>query len=174
MPVFELSPKYQKAIYNKYTIIDHIHLLDVDHNFGILETQLAKTKKDYYHPTDRYIIEHFDTDYYLPDFPYGLSLYNLFTVFKRLDIPLFTMLLATNSFGIEQEVVALSPDPTDQPTVVCTFVNHAEHYRDVTISADEITVPGLCMMAGVRRVHRNAMYRFLERESLLDLIAVSK
>ena len=172
----EITSEYLAVLNNKYKIIDHVNLLSVDFDFALLEKFLNKTKKSYYQANERYIIEHFDTDYYLPEFPYGLTLYNLFIAFKKLDIPLFTMLIITNSFGIEHEINALAPDCNDRPTVITTFISHLHYtneYCNVDVDAKEITVPGICMMSR-SRVHRHALYNFFERESLLDFLAVTK
>ena len=59
----EITPEYLAAIKNKYKIIDHVNLLSVDFDFALLEKFLNKTKKSHYQANERYIIEHFDTDY---------------------------------------------------------------------------------------------------------------
>jgi len=170
-----MTPAYQKAIYAKYSIVLHLEFKMFDYNFDILEQHLLSIKKDQFFHNDRIIIEHQDCDYYLKDFPYGVGLYNLFTAFKKIDIPLFTMLLFTNHFGIEQEVKKLAPDPNDRPTVIESFItktHYAEKYQPVELSSDQIQRPGLCMM-GNHRVHRHVMYRFLEQEQLLSCVATS-
>lgn len=172
----ELTPEYQAALYSKYKIVDRIKLLTVDYDFKLLEEWLIKSKKDFYCQNERYIIEHFDTDYYLPEFPYGVSLYNLINAFKKIDIPLFTLLIVTNSFGIKDEINALIPNPADNPTVIYTFISqlhYTNNYNDQLVDADKITIPGICMI-GRPRVHRHALYNFFANNQLLNLLAVSK
>ena len=139
-----------------------------------MENHLATIIKPSYNSDDRIIIDHFDTDYYFEGFDYGLGIYNLFTLFRKLDIPLFVMLLVTNHFGITAEINQLAPDPQDRPTVIETLVSsihYAENYQDLNIDADNISIPGLCML-GAPRVHRHAVFRFIESE-LADQIALS-
>jgi hypothetical protein len=170
----ELTNEYKNLLQSKYSILDHVSICAFDHDFPLLERWLGRNKKSIYNANDRIIIEHFDTDYYLSGVNYGLALYNLFTVFKKLDIPFFTMLIVTNHFGIEQEIKQLALDPYDRPTVIETFVStlhYTNNYQDQGIDADSIIRPGLCMM-GTGRVHRHAMYRFIESK-LQDHVAVS-
>jgi hypothetical protein len=84
------------------------------------------------------------------------------------------MLIVTNHFGIGQEIEQLTSDPYDQPTVIETFIStlhYTNNYQDLDINADCIIRQGLCMM-GAGRVHRHAMFRFIESK-LQDQVAVS-
>jgi len=171
----ELTDEYKDFIYSKYNVLGNIRLIANDSDFENVEKMLSTMKKDIHLPTDRIIIEHFDSDYYLPEFPYGLTMYNLFTAFKKLDIPLFTMLLVSNSFGIEKEVQQLIIDTNDCPTVINTFISwyhYTNQYQEIEIDADEIIMPGISMM-GHARAHRNALYHYIESNSLLDKVAVT-
>jgi hypothetical protein len=170
----ELTDKYTQALKSKYSVLGHFSLLAFDSQFPVLEQRLSLLKKDVYSANERIIIEHFDTDYYLPNFPYGLSIFNLFSIFRKLDIPLFTMLIVTNSFGISQEVNQLSPDPNDRPTVIETFISNKHYtdcYQNCDLDADSITIAALCMM-GQSRVHRSAVYQFIKAQ-IMDQVAVS-
>ena len=170
----ELTEDYINFLSTKYNVLGGVHLVRHDSNFDRIETMLSSLKKNHHPHNDRIVIEHFDTDYYLPEFPYGFTLHNLFTAFKKVDLPLFTMLLITNHFGIKKEVEKLIDDPGDCPTIIETFIStchYTNNYRDIEINTDEIVMPGVSMM-GVRRVHRNAFYRYAESNNLLDCIAI--
>jgi hypothetical protein len=170
-----MTAAYCDAIYAKYSIIGHLEFKQFDHDFNILEKHLQLIKKDQFSHNERIIIEHQDCDYYLKDFPYGIGLYNLFTVFKKIDIPLFTILLFTNHIGISREINALAPDVHDCPTVIESFItktHYSNNYQPIQLEVDQIQRPGLCML-GQPRVHRHAMYHFLEKENLLPLVATS-
>lgn len=170
-----MTQAYRKAIGKKYSIMAHIEFKNFDADFKVLEKQLLLIKKDSFANNERIIIEHQDTDFYLPEFSYGLGLYNVFTAFKKIDIPLFTMLLFTNHFGIAQEVNRLAPDPNDRPTVIesfITFKHYSNNYQPIDLDVDQINMPGLCML-GASRVHRHAMYNFLRDENLLPVVATS-
>jgi hypothetical protein len=171
----ELTNEYYDYLSSKYNLLGNTHLTLVDYRPCLLETKLAAIKKEQYEPNDRFIIEHFDTAYYLPEFFYGIVLYNVIVAFKKLDIPLFVLLLVTNNFGVSAEIDLLAPDPIDRPTVISTFISIAHYtnnYQDMTIDVNDITMPGLCML-GQSRVHRNALYRLFKNNKLLDRIAVA-
>jgi hypothetical protein len=170
-----MTQRYRDIIYNKYRVVLHLEFKQFDHDFAILEEQLRSIKKQSFAPNERIIIEHMDTDYYCDELACGLGLFNLFTAFQQVDIPLFTMLLFTNHFGIQREIDVLAPNASDRPTVIETFINkihYTNDYETLPLDQDQIQRPGLCMM-GHPRVHRHAMYRFLEKENLLSLVATS-
>ena len=170
-----MTQGYRDVVYNKYRVVLHLEFKQFDQDFTILEEHLRTVKKQSFDPDERIIIEHVDTDYYFNEFAHGLGLYNLFTAFKQVDIPLFTMLLFTNHFGIQREVDELAPDTNDKPTVIETFItktHYTNNYRPILLNQDQIQRPGLCMMSQ-GRVHRHAMYHFLEKENLLPVVATS-
>jgi len=171
---YELTENYKTALQSKYCVLDNFSLARFDSNFELLEKHLSNIVKSKYDPCDRIVVDHFDTDYYLNGFPYGLGLHNLFTVFRKLDIPLYVMLLVTNHYGIAREVNCLAPDPCDRPTIIETLISNLHYagvYNDHNVDADMISIPGLCML-GQGRVHRHAIFRFIESE-LMTHIAVS-
>jgi hypothetical protein len=170
----EITEDYRNFLTTKYNVLGGIHLVRHDSNFDHIEAMLLKLKKEYHPFDDRIVIEHFDTDYYLPDFPYGITLYNLFTAFRKVDLPLFTMLLITNHFGIGKEVEKLITDPNDCPTIIETFIStyhYTNYYQDIEVDTDKIIMPGVGIMGG-NRVHRNALYHYIDNNKLLDRIAV--
>lgn len=168
-----MTQGYRDVLYEKYKILGHIEFKTFDKDFTVLEDFLHLIKKDYFEPNERIIIEHVDTDYYLPEFPYGINLYNLVTAFRKVDIPLFTLLLFTNNFGISKELAQLAPG--EHPTVIETFIidpHWTENYQDVKVNADNIEMPALTML-GHNRSHRNVLYHFLKENNLLDQVAVT-
>jgi hypothetical protein len=172
-----MTEQYCNVLYKKYNVLGHFQFKQFDSNWIQFESYLESIKKNVYEHHDRYIIEHQDTDYYiLNDFPYGFWLYNLINVFKNLDIPLYTILLYTNHFGISKEIDRLAPDINDRPTVIETFITNTHYsnsYVDTPVEIDDIEIPAICMMGGTKRVHRFALFRFFEKYNLLDRIATS-
>jgi hypothetical protein len=169
----EMTDEYRNAIYSKYNIVSHTSFLNFDQDILSLEDYLLKSKKDSFNHNDRIIVEHMDTDYYIPDFPYGVTLYNLIKAFVRLDIPLFTLLLFTNHFGIEKEVLELLPNQEDKPTFIYSFISKGHYsgqYTDHDIDSNSIEIPALSMMAA-GRVHRDVISNFLLKNNLLDVVA---
>ena len=172
-----MTDQFQHAIYRKYNILDHFEFKEFDADWLNFESHLRSIRKDVYEHNDRYIIEHQDTDYYIEQtFPYGIGLYNLINMFKNLDIPLHTMLLFTNHFGISAEINRLAPDVNDRPTVIETFItntHYSSNYIEPEINSDAIEYPAICLIGGTRRVHRFALFRFFEQHHLLNTVPTS-
>ena len=84
------------ALAAKFNILDKFALPTIDHDFQAVADRLLQTKKEVFAPDDRYLISHFDTDYYLPSCPYGLSMFNLVRTFLHNDISLSMLILITN------------------------------------------------------------------------------
>lgn len=168
-----MIPAYRNVLYKKYKILGHLEFKMFDQDFSILEKYLIKHKKEQYDFNERFIIEHIDTDFYLPDFPYGFNLYNLVYAFQSADIPLFTLLLFTNHFGIKKELDRLVP--TESPTVIETFIvstHWTTNYAPVEVNPDAIEIPAISMV-GQNRPHRNTLYHFLKTHNLLDVVALA-
>lgn len=166
---------YRSVLYKKYNILGHVEFKYFDQNFLLLEEYLLARKKSQFDPRDRFILVHMDTDYYIKDFPFGISFYNTFTAFKKLDIPLYTMLFFTNHFGIEREIDKLVDDPADRPTVISSFItttHYSNNYTPVDVDADSIVMPALSLM-GSTRSHRFGLYNFLQENDLLTHTAIS-
>lgn len=170
-----MTENYKSVLYSKFDILGHFEMKWFDSDWPSLESHLHSIRLDHYTPRQKYIIEHFDTDYYHPDFKNGFWITNLISAFKHVDIPLHSLLLFTNHFGIEQEIHSLAPDPNDRPTVISSFIvkpHYSNEYKLIDIDADAIDLPAICIM-GRPRTHRNAMYRFLQKHNLLEKVAAS-
>jgi hypothetical protein len=157
---------FLQAIKEKYNVVDMFDLHGYELRLDLLEQKLKSIKKTTFDVQDRIIVVHFDTDYYLHN-EFGLTLANLFTLWQRVDLPLYTLLLYTNHIGVGKEVDIICQDrhPKDRPTLIETFINPA-NYSDLTYSTepelnvDTIEYHGLSMM-GAPRSHRFALYNHL-------------
>ena len=165
-----LEADCQVLLEQHYNLIDVIGTKSFDcGKIDSLIQRLSASQKTVYEPTDRYVIVQFDTDFYWHG--HGVNLNNLFTVWRDLGIPLYTMIFYTNHFGISQEIEQLCKysHPNDRPTVIETFVNPGNYdprgYQETDIDIDRIDTQALCMMAGSARSHRYATYN-----SLKDLV----
>ncbi len=56
------TPKILAAIQEKYELLDIINVIDIDHNFSMLEERLLNIKKESFAPNERILINHTDTD----------------------------------------------------------------------------------------------------------------
>lgn len=157
---------FLSVLHKKYNVLDIFSLLQFDQDFASLKRRLQLIKKNQFAATDRIIINHFDTDYYIHN-QYGINLINLFTVWKDLDLPLYVMLIYTNNIGIGQEIKLLCQHhcPMDQPTLFETIIDPLHYSADTYIQEPDINIEqienhGLCLM-GAPRSHRYALYNHL-------------
>jgi|APSaa5957512535_1039671.scaffolds.fasta_scaffold08608_5 hypothetical protein len=177
-----LSPNAQIFFNKKFNIIHIFDLGLIDHDFDILKQHLQKTKKKQYQPDDKYLIMHYDTDYYLPGCSYGLSIYNLIKTFVESDIPFSTILFITNHVGIKQEFLTLIPKLEHRynfPTIVDNCVTcltsasiASSSAIDIPLNTSKINKNAICML-GVQRPHRNVIFNFIKKNRLLDKIATA-
>jgi|TARA_B110000211_G_scaffold109362_1_gene126880 hypothetical protein len=175
------TPKILAAIQEKYELLDIINVIDIDHNFSMLEERLLNIKKESFAPNERILINHTDTDYYDKKIlKYGLILYNILYTIMKIDIPCFTILFYTNNIGVSKEVMSILDDfnyPTvGRPTIIESFLTNL-HYNpkacnDLPIRAQEIKFSALSMM-GASRSHRYSLYNYLNKNNLLDSVKVS-
>tara|TARA_R110000868_G_scaffold60116_1_gene184181 strand:- start:225 stop:785 length:561 start_codon:yes stop_codon:yes gene_type:complete len=154
-------PSYVDEIFREnYNILGRISFLDFDYDFNILFDFLSDLKKESYGPNDRIIIEHFDTDIYIPECSVGINLRNFFTVLHSVDIPEFVILLYTNHIGIRTEVQQLSKEKVSGPTVIETMLSNL-HYDNTALIDNQLDITSikynaLCMMH-LSRSHRHAL-----------------
>lgn len=175
-----LSDNLRELIKNSYTIIDEIDITSVDNNFKLLSDRLASTKKLKYNDDEKYVIVHYDTDYYLPHARYGLSMYNLTKTFMELDISLSNVIFVTNHKGIKKEFKLLMPDNNyDMPIIIddclSCFATHSvliNTMQDIPNNFDKISKHAICMI-GNKRVHRNIVYNALTASNLLNKVVTS-
>jgi coenzyme F420-reducing hydrogenase gamma subunit len=176
-----ISRGFIDALSSKFNLLDIIELPEVDSDFELLATRLAKTKKTHFNSKDRYLIGHLDTDYYLPSCPYGLSMFNLVRTFLHNDISLNLLILITNHKNIKKEFEILIPTEMQEhnfPTIIdnCLTVNNTVrlglNQQECNVDESSIVKHGVSMI-GVNRIHRNMLYNMLVERNLLDAYAVS-
>lgn len=175
------TPKILAAIQKKYKLLDNIQVVDIDHDLNLLEERLINQKKDEFASNERILINHTDTDYYDKKIlKHGLTVYNVFTIIKKVDIPCHIILFYTNHIGISKEITNildnLNHSAEDRPTVIECFLNNLMYSTsacvDLPINAQDIKYAGLSMM-GATRSHRHSLYNYLNTNNLLDSVKVS-
>lgn len=156
-----------ELLQSRFNIIATIEFLDFDHDYSVLEKWIQDHRQDSYAADDRFVFTHFDTDYYINN-QYGVTLHNLFTIWERNNIPFYTMLINTNHFGISQEIdqILRFHSEQDRPTVIETLLNRIHYpdqaYDQADLAVDDIEYHALCLCAGSRRSHRQALYSHLQ------------
>ena len=177
----DLSEVFVSALQKRFNLLTLIDIDNIDENWDILKDILVQTRKEIYQPNDRYVIVHSDTDYYLPECPYGLSIFNLVRTFLHNDIPLNTLLLITDHKGIRKEFELLIPDEMHEhnfPTIVDDCLTALVNTRigmnqeETHFKESDIVKHGVSMI-GIPRIHRNMLYNQLREQNLLDTYAVA-
>ena len=167
----------QHTLERKFNVIKYFNMMDLDRDWSKAESMIMHTRQDHYDSNDRYIIEHYDVEYYLPHCPYGLTLHNLIRLFVHCDIPLWTMLIIT-PVDIQSEMQYIVPDGVnDQPQVLqglnyVTTMNRGSADTDVDLNIDQIDTHAVTML-GKARTHRNIVFRHLQQNQLLDNVMTS-
>jgi hypothetical protein len=148
---------------------------EIDHDWAAVAAWLQGMHRDQFDPADRIIVVHQDSDYYLPN-GYGINLNNLFETWTDCNIPVYTMLLYTNHFGIAQEIEQICQwrKIQDRPTIIEAPITEypGANFPDPVLAADQIVLHAVSMMAGSPRSHRFALYNHLQHLSP-DYLAVT-
>ena len=162
-----IDPGLEAELTGAFNIIEQFETKQFDcGNMDFLISRLKATRKETFDTLDRYVIVHFDTDFYWHG--HGINLNNLFSVWKSLDLPLYTMIYYTNHHGITEEINKLccSSHVKDRPMVIETLINLINYqprfYENFDANIDSIDRHGLCMLAGSQRSHRGATFNHLK------------
>lgn len=163
----DIDPEFLTILKQQYNILDIVCMNNYDYKFEKLKDRLESIKQSEFGSNDRIIIMQFDSDYYIYN-QYGINLFNLFTVWKEVDLPLYLMLFYTNTHGIKNEIefICQNYHSADQPTVIETFINPA-NYSDNTyinepdLCVEQIEYHGMSLL-GAHRSHRFAVYNHLK------------
>jgi len=178
---FEIKESLFNLLSSKFNIITALNLRDLGISYdsmNVFRSDLMKVHQKHYSNHDRILISHMDTDYYDSNYPYGIWISNLIRTFNEFDIPLFTLIIITNHYGLKNEVNMLTTGNRKfKPLVIETLLSDAllgNYNNNVNklINSNNIQYSGLCMM-GQSRSHRNAMYNFINNESLINNVALS-
>ncbi len=175
-----ITRKYYEKLKSIYNIIGHLHFKEFDHDFHILSDYLLSIANNKFGVTDRIIIEHIDTDFYMTNNnSVGINLYNLIEAFLKTDTPLYTLLIYTNHFGIKPEIIRILGDKYDDndfPTIIESFIASPHYpisFDNNDINNDTINKHAICMMKGTGRSHRFAFYNKLNELNLLNKVVTS-
>lgn len=141
------------------------------------EHMLANTRKDPFDDRDRYVVIHWDTDYFLPGVPYGLCMHNLIRSFQYADIDLKRLVMVTTDLGgAENLLCQIRPlaHSDSLPTVINIAGNggpypHTKGINELDVSS--IEKHAVCLMR-MERVHRNVCYHRIEQAGIKDRIVI--
>ena len=175
------SKKFLNYLDSKVNIIDLIVLKHYksDNDYILLKNRLALTRKKKFENNDFYLISHFDTDYYLPGCPYGLIMYNFVRTLQELDISLSKVIIVTNILNLLSEIKNIIPVEKQQynlPIVIdnCLSTEKYLYYDNlVDIKISTNVKKHAITLLGRERVHRHALYNFINDNRLTDKVITS-
>jgi len=173
-----ISKELEDKLSENFNILDKIRLYDYQHNWKLFVERINKTRKPEFAHNDRYLIDHHDTDYYMPHCPYGLAMFNFTRTCLNEDIPMHTVIIVTNHIGLKKELKLLLPDHSGQPTIIDKCFTAFKNIRSginlpkFDHHVHQITKHGISMM-GLPRAHRHILFRQLKERHLLNKYAVS-
>jgi hypothetical protein len=177
-----LSLNVRNVFNESFNILGEYDLVCTDYDFDILKRLMSDTHKNVYNSLDKYIVVHYDTDYYLPNCNYGLTIFNLVKTFEELDIPLHTMIFVTNHNGIAREFKELIPKEEIEfnfPIIIDNYLtcfsvasSISSLALSVPLNIDSVTKNAMCLM-GCKRIHRNIVFNSIKDNDLLNSIATA-
>lgn len=161
-----MVPELLETLKTNFNIVGHVEFKQFDNNWDFLTNFFRRTHKQMFDVNDRYIIEHQDTDIYIPECSVGINLRNFFEIARKEDIPFYTILIWTNHLGIQKEIDSICKHrhPLDRPTVIesfCASTHVTDHYLDFAMNIEHIQYHSLSML-GAPRSHRYALYNALK------------
>lgn len=157
--------------YDIIAVVDPVETAD-----NSLFNDLLQAKRSIYHPNEKILVWHYDTDFYVVG-KYGIQLYNFFEYIRMLDISPSVFIFMTNHHGIEKEIENL---------INHNYYNHDRVNDDIKIWAnnyirfwcpedpielevksDLIQAPFICL-CGKQRSHRVFFLCLLAELGILD------
>jgi hypothetical protein len=167
------------TILNEHFVYDKIFdLFDYDTNLEKLYAELAKLKKERYDINYRFIFLHYDTDYYIYLNTPGILLTNLQTVLTKLDIPNYFCLIVTNHTNLEQELIYLQKNLTNDHSAIGVIVSQLQNchvtkpLKDIDTNSEAIKNNYCCFNYSCRG-HRTALISLLYYKDFLKYGTVS-
>ena len=151
----------------------------------MVKAQLLKSKLDSYTPNDRYVIFDSDTHYYVDGCSYSLTWYNIIKTFLDTDIPLNSIIVAHNGYGLLQQLLELIPKDLQEQNCVPHVIDQksnvwlddhlsrfVEKFNKEKPVVNNINKHAVTMM-GAQRIHRNILLNHIKEKQLFNKIAVA-
>ena len=161
------------AILKKYFEFDQIfNLVEYDSDMSRLYHDLLLLKKESYHPTYRFIFQHWDTDYYITVDQPGLTLRNLQRILVSLDISNYFCLILTHQ-DIDNELEVLRKEETVDDCAIASIQTILQNLlwippEDVELLGPEYISYKYQYFSRVRRSHRTVLFALLQDRNLID------
>ena len=158
-------PAIDALLTKRFRILDRMEVFNYFQwdDYDGLEQWFVDNKKQNFAHNERFVICHYDTDYYINN--YGVHLNNFFNMWKQHDFPMFTMIFCTNHHGISKEIMSICQH-TDKPKIIESSLNFLQYpdtdqLSNSDIQENTIQKHALCLSGGTARSHRFALYNQL-------------
>jgi hypothetical protein len=97
-----------QCLNKKFKIKQVINLYECDFDPYVIDNFLEPLHNYVFKPDEKIIIIHTDTQYYLPYTDYSVTLYNVHVALIHYNIPLESVIIMTNHFGLKKELKLLA------------------------------------------------------------------
>jgi hypothetical protein len=119
-------PDVIAQVHNRYTVVSWIDLLfdQLDGHLDMLYSILVPFSGKMFSPSERIVISHRDSDYYTSPTAFGNTLWNLYRIYARLDIPTEYTIVLTNQPTLQNELdrLAIEFNLPAMRAVYCPYV----------------------------------------------------
>ena len=162
----------------RYEILDMIDLVEYDYQLDKLDQLLSKYSNYVFLGNHRIVILHHDTDYYINKNSEGFTLYNLFVLLNRHQIPIESLIMFTNHYGIKDEVAELSGQICNSNPLKVIYTSQWLDFPDsITVSKTNLQSTNIknlfCCLNGANRAHRLLTLCYLQKYNLINAGTIS-
>lgn len=173
----ELKKEVLDIVKSRYEILDSVDLLAFDSQLDALDSVLSQYANYKFDIQQRIIILHNDTDYYTSLQSSGFTLYNLFLLIKKYNIPTEALIIFTNHHGIHNEITKLASQICHSTSIKVVYTELWGDYPDdkcIPLAEKDYKVNNVfCCLNGVSRSHRILTLCYLQEYNLLSKGMVS-
>ena len=174
----DIWPEIKQAMLDKYDVVLWVDLLENDNDIDLVKLyNIFLPYSNYvFDPDQRIVVYHRDIDYYINlDCP-GFTMYNLYHLLDKLNIPSEFFILISAHRGIEKESKQLADVANVRPmqTIYCPYQwcpppNLVEF---VDVAVEKIEFPFVCLV-GLPKSHRMYTLAGLKNFNIFDCGMIS-
>ena len=164
---------HQTARRYNYNFIDSIRLINHDNAWHGLTRHYQALKKPTYDPRERFLVQHFDTEYFFNGI--GFTTENFITMIRHLDIDPVRFVIMTNHYGSSKYWHQFCPGELNRFHVIetpLTFPTLGALQNYFLQPEFYCQYHFVCMM-GNMRTHRTLLLKFLHQHNLIENNLVS-
>lgn len=164
----------QLPTFEPLLVLDVLHY---DNRIKALHDVLTPFRHHVFDPTQRIVLLHNDTEYFLPGQQLGFTMHNVMNCWRSLDLPWHAMMVVTNHADYTAAVWQSRDLPQqDRPDIQHCLVNDcswqaAQHW--IRPGANRQPRFAALSLMATRRSHRIALWQFVQQQDLQGHIAIN-